>query len=121
MIDLSQPFQRGPGLDQNPASEQPRRSHHLDRRHGQAEGAGTGDDQDCDSADEGFPRIETKGPATREGRQRCRMDHRHIECRRAVGEPDVARARLGTRVNEARNGRQGRVLRACPGAQGQQA
>ena len=59
MIDLRQPFQCGPGLDQNPAPEQPRRSHHLDRRHGQTKGTGTGDDQDRDGTDEGFPRFET--------------------------------------------------------------
>jgi hypothetical protein len=91
------------------------------RRHGKTEGTGTGDDQDRDGTNEGFSRFEAKGPAPGEGGKGSRMDHRHIERRCTVGEPDVTRARLGTSVNEARNGRQGRILRACPGTQGQQA
>ena len=78
-VDLGQALQRIAGFDQDAALEQAPRRHDLHRRHGQAERAGTGDDQKRDGIGQRQRQRSPEGePAEEDGRGQA-MHRRHID------------------------------------------
>ena len=121
VVGLGQALQPGAGLDQHPPPEQARGRRHLDGGNRQAQGAGTGDDQHGGGPQHGLAHRQAQGPADDEGQGCSDVDHRHIDGRRLVGELDVGRPRLGARLHQPGDPRQGRVLAGRLGAKGQEA
>ena len=93
-VDVGQPLEAVAGVEHDAVAEHRARRHHLHRRHGEAERAGTGDDQHGDGDHQRrLPRHAEQQPA-KERQQRRQVDDRRIESRGAVGEPHVGRALL---------------------------
>ena len=100
-VGLGQTLERLAGIEDQAVAEERAGRDDLNRRNSEAERAGTGDDQDGDGDDE---RLLPSGPEQEpdeEGRERCEMHDRHIELRRAVGEPDIGRALVDGLLEQA--------------------
>ena len=98
---LGQPLQRLARMEDEPAAEERPGGDHLHRRDGEAERAGTGDDQHRDRDEQRLlPAGPEREPAD-ERRERRSMHDRHVEPRGAVGEAHVGRALLDGALEQA--------------------
>ena len=81
-VDVGEPLERVAGIEHHAVAEHRARRDHLHRRHGEAERAGTGDDQHGDGDHQRrLPRQAEQQPAD-EGRQRGQVHDRRVEARR---------------------------------------
>ena len=99
-IAFGEALQRAAVLHQQAAPQQCARGDHLRGGHGEAHGAGTGDDQHRNRDGERLVHACACDHPSHE-RQRCEaMDHRRIKAAGAVGDADIGAARLPGLVHQ---------------------
>ena len=102
-IDLCQPFERCPVLDQQAFLDERTGGDHLRRRNCKSHRAGTGDDKHRNRDDERLVPAGTRDHPADESQHCQRVNRRRIEPRGAVRDTNVAAARLARFIHEARD------------------
>ena len=110
-VDGCQAFQGGAAFDKDSGPHQAPRGDYLDHRHGQAQGAGTGDNKHGDGNHQGLlPDQPRQQPPAEKGQQSQCMHHRGVISRHPVGDGDKTRPALFGGFHQAHDiGQQGIV------------